>query len=110
MARYLKLMLAGGLLFVCVLGISQQFARGQTKSPATVTPEEYLKWKDEFKTWGRWGPDDQRGMTNLITPAKVLSAMKLVKAGLVISIAHPVPQQVDAEDPAGSVFHRVTHR
>ena len=109
MRRSLKLMAASGLLLACGLGIYLRPTKSQTASPGTVTPEQYLKWKDQFKTWGRWGPDDQKGMTNLITPAKVLSAMKLVRAGLVVSIAHPVPQQVDAEVPAGSVFHRVTN-
>jgi len=109
MRRKLALMVVGGVLLGWVLGISQRPATGQTKTAATVTPEEYLKWKDQFKTWGRWGADDQRGMTNLITAAKILSAVKLVKAGLVISIAHPVPQQADAEVPAGAVFHRTTN-
>jgi kynurenine formamidase len=109
MRRKLALMVVGGVLLGWVLGISQRPATGQTKTAATVTPEEYLKWKDQFKTWGRWGADDQRGRTNLITAAKILSAVKLVKAGLVISIAHPVPQQADAEVPAGAVFHRTTN-
>jgi kynurenine formamidase len=102
-------MVAGGVILGWLLGISQRPASGQTQSPSTVTPEEYLKWRDQFKTWGRWGADDQRGMTNLITASKILSAVRLVKEGLVVSIAHPVPQQADAEVPAGAVFHRTTN-
>jgi kynurenine formamidase len=109
MGRSLKLLLAGALLLVGILGISQRFAQGQTKDSSTVTPAEFLGWKDKLKTWGRWGADDQRGMTNLITAQKVLSAVRLVKTGQVISLAHPVPQQEDAEVPASAVFHRTTN-
>lgn len=109
MGPRLKLLRVGGLLLIAVLGISQQPIKTQTKSPATVTPADYSRWRMEFKNWGRWGPDDQRGTTNLITAAKILSAAKLVKAGLVISLAHAVPQKADAEVPADAVFHRVTN-
>ena len=61
-----------------------------------------------MKNWGRWGADDQRGASNLITAEKSLSATRLVKSGIVISLAHAVPQKVDAEVPEGSVFHRTT--
>jgi kynurenine formamidase len=84
-------------------------AQGQSKSPAAVTPADYLKWRSEFKNWGRWGPNDERGTSNLITPAKVMSASKLVKSGLVVSLSRPVPQAVDPEVPASAVFHRVTN-
>jgi len=108
MERYLKLVLASGLL-AGLLGVSQSRAQGQAKSPTAVTPADYLRWRTEFKNWGRWGPNDERGTSNLITAAKILSATKLVKTGLVVSLARPVPQMVDPEVPAGAVFHRVTN-
>src|SRR5260370_11815637 len=108
MERCLKLVLARALL-AGLLGVSQPLAQGQTKSPAAVTPADYLRWRMEFKNWGRWGPNDERGTTNLITAAKILSAAKLVKAGLVVSLARAVPQVPDAEVPASAVFHRVTN-
>ena len=27
---------------------------------STVTPADYLRWRDTFKNWGRWGADDQK--------------------------------------------------
>src|SRR4029453_5456041 len=39
----------------------------------------YERWRTEFKTWGKWGQDDNKGTSNLITPQKVMSAMRLVK-------------------------------
>jgi kynurenine formamidase len=110
MRRYLKLLLAGGLLLAGVLAVAQLVpGQDQSKSPTTATPADYLRWRTEFKNWGRWGPDDQRGATNLITAKKILDAAKLVKVGLVVSLAHAVPQKEDAEVPASAVFHRVTN-
>ena len=106
MAHRLKLWLVVVILVAGLFAISLERAPGQNKSSATVTPADYLKWRNEFKNWGRWGADDQRGASNLITAEKSLSAARLVKNGIVISLAHAVPQQVDPEVPAGSVFHR----
>jgi kynurenine formamidase len=47
--------------------------------------------------WGRWGPEDERGTVNLITPAGRAHAASLVRKGRVFSLAipfdlHGVPQ------------------
>ena len=39
--------------------------------------------------WGRWGPDDERGTLNLVTPEMVMAAAGLVRAGKTISMALP---------------------
>src|ERR1700680_4047738 len=97
MSRGVRLLLAGGVLLSGSRASFLARARGQTQSPSSATPADYLKWRNELKNWGRWGADDERGTSNLITPAKSLSAAKLVKSGIVVSLAHPVPQQMDAE-------------
>ena len=83
------------------------------QTPAAVAPADtaamranYERWRTEFKTWGKWGPDDNKGTSNLITPQKVLSAIELVKSGIVVSLAHPEPQQAAADVSANGVFHR----
>jgi len=83
MNRSFRLLLAIGLLFSGVLVISLRRAQSQANSPSSATPSDYLKWRNEMKNWGRWGADDERGASNLITPAKSLSAAKLVKSGVV---------------------------
>ena len=96
-----RLQLAGlgiGLILIGVAGGLHLRAQGQAAArPAPPDTAElranYERWRSEFKTWGKWGPDDNKGTSNLITPQKVLSAMKLVKTGTVISLAHPEPQQ-----------------
>jgi kynurenine formamidase len=46
------------------------------------------------RNWGRWGPDDQKGAVNLITPAKRIAAAGLVKSGRVVSIGRAfAPEQ-----------------
>jgi len=108
MERYFKLVLGSGFLLAVLTGIPP-LAQGQTKSTTAATPADYLRWRTELKNWGRWGANDERGTTNLITPAKVLSATKLVKTGQVVSLAHAVPQVADDEVPAAGVFHRTTN-
>jgi kynurenine formamidase len=39
--------------------------------------------------WGKWGPDDQQGAVNYITPEKVVEAAGLVRRGRVFSLAIP---------------------
>lgn len=35
---------------------------------------EFRRKYGQLRNWGRWGPEDQKGAVNLITPAKVQSA------------------------------------
>src|SRR5215471_20921920 len=98
-------LIAGLLLSTSALTIGPFFAQTQNRT-ATVTPADYVRWKSEFKNWGRWGAGDERGTTNLITPAKIVNVAKLVKTGEIVSLAHAVPQQPEADVPETAVFHR----
>ncbi len=40
--------------------------------------------------WGRWGPEDQLGALNLITPEKRLRALSSVRRGLLLSLSRPL--------------------
>jgi kynurenine formamidase len=55
------------------------------------------RWMTELSNWGRWGKDDQLGTLNLITPQKRKDAVKLVKDGVPVSLAHDVLKE-RAED------------
>jgi len=71
--------------------------------PATQAPEVFVtletleRWEEELSNWGRWGPDDQRGTFNLITPEKTRSAAALVRDGITVTLQHFVTGE-DAMD------------
>ena len=64
--------------------------------------EEFDALFQEVSNAGRWGPDDERGTANLITPDKVREAAALVQSGITVSLAHnPMPDEaVDNPDAA----------
>ncbi|MES1256517.1 MAG: cyclase family protein [Acidobacteriota bacterium] len=105
--RRARTVLVGVVFLGGIIGVFQQHAHGQ-KDAAAVTPADYLHWRATLKNWGRWGPTDQKGTANLITPAKVLNAVRLVKSGLVVSMAHAVVQAPAADVDSARVFHRTT--
>ena len=51
------------------------------------TQDDLLHWFDTLSNWGRWGPDDQRGTLNLITPEVTRRATGLVQEGATVSCA-----------------------
>jgi kynurenine formamidase len=55
------------------------------------TPDTVRGWLREGSNWGRWGPDDQRGTVNLITPAKTAAAARLARTGQSVSLSRPLP-------------------
>ena len=76
---------------------------------------QYEKWRTDFKTWGKFAPlgQESKGTTSLITPEKVAAAQKLVKTGMVISLAHAEPQVAAADVNAAGLFpphHEPDHR
>jgi kynurenine formamidase len=54
------------------------------------------EWGRRYSNWGRWGPEDELGALNFITPERVLAAVALPRRGQVISCAlnfdHKGPQ------------------
>ncbi|NYJ08563.1 cyclase family protein [Petropleomorpha daqingensis] len=62
----------------------------QTDSPPSVL-ERTAGW---FPS--RWGPDDEAGALNEITPASVLAAVSLVRTGRVLDLAHVLHADVPA--------------
>lgn len=40
----------------------------------------------QVRNWGRWGPDDERGTLNLVTPERLVAAARLVRQGKVFDL------------------------
>ncbi len=51
-----------------------------------------MRWKNrpEGSNWGDFGPDDQRGKLNLITPERRLAALREVKDGVAFTLSLPL--------------------
>jgi kynurenine formamidase len=62
--------------------------------PRNLTQEDIERWLTELSNWGKWGPEDQAGTINLITPAKRKAAAALVHEGVSVSMS------LDADLPA----------
>ena len=54
---------------------------------ATVTADTVREWGRRYSNWGRWGPDDELGALNFITPERILAATALPRRGQVVSCA-----------------------
>ena len=80
-----------------VLGLGSASARAQDWRPPT----------DTERCPSRWGAGDERGSANLMTPEIVLRAARLIKAGEVIELAHPLfegtPRRARAQHPEDAV-------
>src|ERR1700722_12574349 len=109
-----------GLILVGLVGGIEMRAlgKGAPAAPAPIAPMDTAvlraqsdQWRAQFKTWGKWAPigQESKGTTNLITPEKVASAMRLAKDGIMVSLAHAEPQTVAADVGAPGIFHRVTN-
>jgi kynurenine formamidase len=57
---------------------------------------------NQLGNWGRWGPEDQKGALNLITPELIKQAAGLVRTGAVYSLAMPL----EADGPQWPPRHK----
>ena len=87
-------LLEGAAAAAWVLGRARQ-AQSQTTMIATDADIDRLL--PELSNWGRWGPDDQLGTLNFITPAMRIAAAQTVRTGRTVSLAHERP----VDDPTG---------
>ena len=56
---------------------------------STPTIETVRELCARYSNWGRWGPDDEMGTLNHVTPEDVIEAAGLVDSGKTISMALP---------------------
>ena len=94
--------------FVCLAWMASLIGSSQAQDfqahPSTqhssvkVTLDILKTWEQELSNWGRWGPDDQRGTLNLITPEKTRQAAALVQVGETVTLQHFVTTEAPALD------------
>lgn len=69
------------------------------KDRTAPTLEEYAGYRERFSNWGRWGPDDELGTLNFVTPEVRRRAAALVEEGVSISLGRPVDTQAGPRNP-----------
>jgi kynurenine formamidase len=55
-------------------------------------PDEFHELARKVNNWGRWGPDDEIGTLNLITPEAIRRATACVRRGEAFSLAIPLSE------------------
>lgn len=78
-----------------------------TNPPHPLSAEEFDKLFHSVCNWGRWGPDDDRGTLNYITPAHILAAAGLVRTGRSVSMAVPINKVAGPDNPHPAVHYMV---
>ena len=94
---------------VMVVAITASAPASQKETPSHAVDQAQMdRWKKELSNWGRWGPDDQKGALNLITPAKRKQAAALVREGFPVSLARDeVPEKApDNPSPYSQIFRK----
>jgi kynurenine formamidase len=72
-------------------------------SRRSVSREQVERLALQYRTWGQWGPDDELGSANYITPERVANAARLVRKGTVFSLSLPM----DLTGPQSGATSRV---
>lgn len=70
-----------------------------TTPPRRVSLEEFQRIFDSVSNWGRWGPEDERGTLNYLTPDRVAAAARLVRSGRTVSMAIPINKVAGPDNP-----------
>jgi len=74
---------------------------------AALSTEEILAFHTTLSNWGRFGPHDQLGTLNLITPEKRAAAARLVRSGRTVSTGRPLPTEPSIENPTPVAHHMI---
>ncbi|WP_394823214.1 cyclase family protein [Pendulispora albinea] len=104
-ARMLACMRAFGMSFwlfslLCLHACAVTYASpGRETFPRLGTADEIENFKATSRNWGRWGPHDERGTVNLITPETRKRAAGLVRSGITVSLAHALETAPAADVP-----------
>ena len=72
-----------------------------------VSADRAAELFEQTKQWGRWGPDDQRGALNLLTPERVARATALAALGTVVPCGRVLPVAPGADNPTPALHHMV---
>src|SRR6185436_19094461 len=70
-----------------------------------LDPAWFAATFEQVKNWGRWGPDDELGALNLITPERRAAATALVTDGRALSLAFDLETVPGPDNPSPVLHH-----
>ena len=70
-----------------------------------VSAAEFRALFRDLSSWGRWGPDDQRGALHHLTPERVAAAAGLVRGGVSVSLSLPLATEPGPSHPDPADVH-----
>ena len=78
------------------VSVSISIAVAQQNAPENPPIALFEQWFEQVSNHGRWGPDDELGTLNLITPEHTRKAAESVRAGVAISLSRELKPGEDA--------------
>jgi kynurenine formamidase len=70
-----------------------------------LSREQFHELFERVSNWGRWGPDDERGALNHLTPERVAAAAALVRTGRTVSLSRPLDTRSEPDNPEPADHH-----
>lgn len=72
-----------------------------------LSAQEFDELFAKVCNWGRWGPDDELGTLNYLTPERIQAAAALVRSGRTVSLALPINTLAGPDDPRPALHYMV---
>jgi kynurenine formamidase len=72
---------------------------GVSSEYGVPTKDQLDEMFGSLKNWRRWGPDDERGTLNFLTPARRVAAAARVRSGICVSLSHNLNTQPSGDNP-----------
>jgi kynurenine formamidase len=87
---------------ICCIAVAMScivWLASSVSAQSALTMQQVDRWMSELSNWSRWGKDDQRGTLNLMTPMVRREALKIVRDGVSVSLAHTIEKQQAPDNP-----------
>ena len=96
-----KLFLLSAALMTLAILLDRTIINGAKAQQAApfVSQAQFDEWVGTLSNWGRWGPDDEIGTLNLITPEKRKEASSLIQNGVTVSLARNTDNIESVDNP-----------
>jgi kynurenine formamidase len=70
-----------------------------------ISEAEFRELFERVSNWGRWGPDDERGALNYLTPERVAAGADLARSGWTVSLSRPLNTEREPDNPEPADHH-----